>query len=879
MIGITRFFGIISLSGLLGLACTPAESTTQPTDPEPTAAEDRVPGTTTPADRTPGSETPRDHAEGLDETPQDDPVAEPDDPSEPVDTPTEGNEDTPPADPEPEELDEPVEVPIGQNAETDEEPPAAGEIDDPQSEAKSGELDTPGEVDEPQGDTPDEWPAAGWAPSTPPAVWQPLNFAPYPHSLPEAPQKMAEGTLYRPWTSGRGLAVKGDELFVANTEHGSLVVLDRTSGDILRVINVGARPEQVVLAPDGTAYVTIRHGAAVAKVLPGASQVAQMAKVGTEPYGLALSEDGAVLYVTIAGENRLVALHADDLTLLSNVDVPRRPRSIKATATAVFVTLQFGQLLKVALGEDGALLEAVKMPLRTTNPADLALHQDVKTAPGIPTKVFGVDQNPANGKILVSHVEAFPGSTEQSVTELLDEEAEVETTCDTSCATQCKQQCKNSGGYGGVTCSNSCTQSCNTTCTDAIKTFPHLVKPIEVSMSAFDPVMGDDGTEDEVKAVATQASPPTMDPLTGEPMTALCDKPWDLAHHPEWGMAFVACKGTDNVLVASTHNGDPMRSIFAEIKVGMAPTAIAFDEKGDTAYVMNKQSFTISEIDLSPLFAMEQIAPQNAPAPGFGKANFATDQTLTKPVNLVHQAEVAYANDPFAGQETVQEGRRTFTFSRSPGLSANGFFACSTCHFEGTEDGLVWFVSDGPRQTPILAQKLKATEPFNWMGSAETLNVNIVNTVKRMGGSGLEEDQIQSIVDFLLTDEGLVQPPNPFLSPDGLNESQKAGQALFFHPAVGCANCHAGSGLTDGKNWDVGTFTDLEQKLHTQNNTEKLVLNTPSLSGLYYSAPYLHDGSAETLFDVLNMTSATMGNTLNLTGKQQEDLVNYLLTL
>ena len=184
------------------------------------------------------------------------------------------------------------------------------------------------------------------------------------------------------------------------------------------------------------------------------------------------------------------------------------------------------------------------------------------------------------------------------------------------------------------------------------------------------------------------------------------------------------------------------------------------------------------------------------------------------------------------------------------------------------------------RQTPMLAQRLHGTAPFNWFGSAESLPKNIHNTVGRMGGSGINEAQTESLVAFLTGEEGLVPPPNPFVNPEGLTASQLAGKQLFYHPSIGCADCHTGESLTDGENWDVGTFNSIEFDLNAANGTgEALALNTPSLRGLHYSAPYFHDGSAEDLYDVLNSTAETMGVTIQLTSTQQDDLVAYLLTL
>ena len=777
-------------------------------------------------------------------------------------------------------------VPEGESAE-------GGDASDPLGAEGVSETDTmvgPG-MNEPdtEGNGVGQVPDTGWLPATQQQPWASIgNIAAYPNSLPERPVALnAEATSWQPWTSGRGIAVHNGKLFVASSEADSLVVFDAATGKVERIISVGERPEQVVVHPTtGTAYVTVRWGGAVVAIPEGSSQVTHSVAVGAEPYGIALGRgaDPKVLYVSISAENRVIALTTDLLSPISNVPVPRRPRGITVnTLGDVYVATQFGGPMKMTAHPlSGALVGMSELPLRNENPADVAMHQDVKIGKTVPTRSFAADTHPVTGAVYVAHVNANPGSIEQSVTELTNQKE----TTSTDCVTACKQTCKNSGGYGGTVCSN----SCNTNCTTEVLTFPHIIRPIEPSVTAYDP---DSDNHQPVEAAA-----PIKDQTTGEPYTALCDKPLDIAHHPTRSLLFVTCKGTDNVLVLNSNTADPMRSTVAEIKVGAAPIAVTFSPDGQYAYVKNSQplpgqtSLTVSRVLLTAFDNMDSLsASQQAPTQGqfpkFPQVN--SGKTLTNPIGLVHGKEIAYATDPLADVQVLLDpndptsltsmvtGRRAFTFSRFPGLSEKGFFACATCHPDGTEDKLVWFVKDGPRQTPMLAGKIADTEPFNWVGTAETLQQNIANTVTRMGGTGLTDAQQDSLSVFIR--DGLVPPPNPNVSPEGLTESQKAGKELFFHPALGCAECHGGKGMTDGQNWDVGTFTDLELTIHGQFNENALSLNTPSLKGLYYSAPYLHDGSALTIKDALNATSATMGVSMQLTGQMQQDLVNYLLTL
>ncbi|HIA03813.1 MAG TPA: hypothetical protein EYN66_18230, partial [Myxococcales bacterium] len=582
-------------------------------------------------------------------------------------------------------------------------------------------------------------PNNGWFNSaTIPAWAAPDEILPYPHNLPDRPVSL-NNPNYQPWTSGRSLTVHEDLIFAVNTEQNNLVVMNRITGKIQRIIAVGSRPEQVVVAPDGTAFVTIRYDGSVARIEAGSKQVSHVTKVGVEPYGLALTPDAQTLYVALSGEDQVVALQSKDLLALGTIATDQRPRSVAVNPQGdVYISQQFGGVTKILTDAlSGAPMELQEMPMRKGNPADFALHKIIgagKAATNIQTRGIGLTVDPKTGAVYASHVQAQPGSEQVSLNNLLDLAPEIEKQSETDCSTACQQKCKKSGGYGGSVCSNVCNTSCVTTVTELQKSFPHLIRPLEVSVSKYPPGAGIPGP--------SESAPPVKCKKTGEPMTALIDKPWDINHHPTHSMAFVVGKGTDNLLVLATNSKDPMRSTVAEIKVGEAPKAVSFSKDGQFAYVLNSQSFTVSEIDLKSLLNMQSLSFNQAPNPGFEFKQFNSGNTLTHPMNFQHKRASIFGVDMLP--EEAKLGRRVFTFARNPGSAFNGHFACSTCHFEGTEDNLTWFVSDGPRQTPILAGKIKGTEPFNWQGSAENLVANFKNTTKRMGGHGLEDAELLS---------------------------------------------------------------------------------------------------------------------------------------
>jgi mono/diheme cytochrome c family protein len=111
--------------------------------------------------------------------------------------------------------------------------------------------------------------------------------------------------------------------------------------------------------------------------------------------------------------------------------------------------------------------------------------------------------------------------------------------------------------------------------------------------------------------------------------------------------------------------------------------------------------------------------------------------------------------------------------------------------------------------------------------------------------------------------DGLAPPA----APSGDAAAVARGRALFASPAVGCATCHAGAHLTDNKNHDVGTGGELQ---------------TPSLVGVGWRAPFMHDGCAPTLaarFDAGCGGGDRHGVTSKLSAAELADLVAYLESL
>jgi cytochrome c peroxidase len=133
------------------------------------------------------------------------------------------------------------------------------------------------------------------------------------------------------------------------------------------------------------------------------------------------------------------------------------------------------------------------------------------------------------------------------------------------------------------------------------------------------------------------------------------------------------------------------------------------------------------------------------------------------------------------------------------------------------------------------------------------------------------EQDIEDLYQYL---KSLRPDPSPFLDPDGtLTESAERGR-LLFETKADCVRCHPHPYYTDLKSHNVGILSP------GPNETDGLY-DTPALIEAHRTAPYLHDGRARTLRDVLTVhnPSGLHGKTAELNEQEIQDLEAYLLSL
>ncbi len=129
--------------------------------------------------------------------------------------------------------------------------------------------------------------------------------------------------------------------------------------------------------------------------------------------------------------------------------------------------------------------------------------------------------------------------------------------------------------------------------------------------------------------------------------------------------------------------------------------------------------------------------------------------------------------------------------------------------------------------------------------------------------------KLPALLDYQL---GLSAPAPP----EGIVDAEAAERGrVLFEGDAGCAACHIPPTYTDAPLLHEPEETGMDPTLAERSVTGRY--RTTPLRGLAHHPPYFHDGSAETLLDVVEHYDATLG--LGLGSEQKTDLVEFLETL
>jgi DNA-binding beta-propeller fold protein YncE len=225
-------------------------------------------------------------------------------------------------------------------------------------------------------------------------------------------------------------------------------------------------------------------------------------------------------------------------------------------------------------------------------------------------------------------------------------------------------------------------------------------------------------------------------------------------------------------------------------------------------------------------------------------------------------------------------GEQLFNDAR---LCFEGWQSCASCHdTDARMDALNWdLLNDGIANPKNTRNLLYAHQS----GPAMALGVRAnAEEAVRAGIHHIlfteQPEEVPKAMDCYL--KSLRPVPSPHLVNGRLSPAAVRGGRLFQSSEAGCVVCHAPPLFTDGKAHDVGTANQYRSMYALPGADHPSArFYSPILLELWRTAPYLHDGSAATLRDVLTTRNPTdrHGHTSQLNAQEIDDLIQYLLAL
>jgi len=198
--------------------------------------------------------------------------------------------------------------------------------------------------------------------------------------------------------------------------------------------------------------------------------------------------------------------------------------------------------------------------------------------------------------------------------------------------------------------------------------------------------------------------------------------------------------------------------------------------------------------------------------------------------------------------------------------------SCSTCHPDARMDGLRWdLLNDGMgnhKKTRSLVRSHR-TSPVMSLGVRAKAEVGVRAGFKFILFAVVPEETSAAVDAYL---KSITPEPSPYLVNGKLSQAAARGKKIFDGRGK-CADCHTGPLYTDMKPYDVGT-----QGLYDREAKE---FYTPKLIELHRVAPYMHDGRAATIDEVLTKYNKgdKHGVTSKLSKDELADLIAYLKSL
>ena len=596
-------------------------------------------------------------------------------------------------------------------------------------------------------------------------------------------------------------AAGNPRLWVVNPDQDTVAVFDAITRAKLAEVSVGTSPRTLCLAPDGRVWVA-NAGAASVTVLRPDFTVAQTIPMprGSRPFGIVADASGSAVYVALEASGTLLKLNP----------------STGATMGSLSLGIDIRHL---SIVPDGSRLLVSRFVTPRLPGEETATIETALGGNKLGGEVFTVDlaSFSSTGKTTLEHSEAP----------------------DTS---------------------------------NSAKGIPNYLGAVAISpdgLSAWVPSKqdnikrgqlrnGGDLTHDmSIRSIASRIVLGSgLEDITGRVDFDNAGIASAAAFDPKGLFVFTALEGSREVAVIDAW----AKREIVRFSAGRAPQGLVTSADGNTLFVQNFMDRSLSVFDLKGLQAGAETAP-----PLIATLNTVAAEKLTA---------------------VVLTGKQLFYDARDTRVAFQQYISCASCHNDGGQDGRVWDFTqfgEGLRNTITLrGHGGTAQGPLHWTGNFDEVQDFEGQIRAFAGGTGLMSDadfhagtrsqplgdlkagrsaDLDALAAYLnsLTTNG----DSPYRNADGsLTVAAQAGQVVFQQQ--NCVQCHSGTQYTDsalGLFHDIGTIRSTSgQRL----GATLLGFDTPTLRGLWATAPYLHDGSALTLEQSIAAHSGVNLNTTDL---------------
>lgn len=328
--------------------------------------------------------------------------------------------------------------------------------------------------------------------------------------------------------------------------------------------------------------------------------------------------------------------------------------------------------------------------------------------------------------------------------------------------------------------------------------------------------------------------------------------PWEVCVTPDNKEIIVAAAGSQEVVVINRqglHN-----------KIGIAVDGHATPSMGDWNNIPNDAGF---------LYGIRDFIPTG----GKGVRSVVATEDMIYAANY-HTAEItAISRKDHSKQNTslgtslsaTAVGRGDMYFHDAT-LCYQTWQSCATCHpNDGRMDGLNWdLMNDGmgnPKNSKTLLLSHQ-TAPCMISGIRADAETAVRSGVKYILFAGYTEPNVFTDMDEYLKAQKPIA--SPYLVNGKLSPKAIEGKKIYEH--YNCVSCHSGAYHTDQKTHRIGEDVEFDKGW-----------DTPALTEVWRTAPYLFDGRAATMVDLFYKHRHGIHDNISL--KNADALAEYVNSL